>query len=396
MNGTYSESGTQTNAITTTGPHRLNTGDTVQLTFTDTSGNPAPPNQAYVATATGTNTFTVNAPNLSSGTYSQSNNVITVNVSSHGLLPGNAEYLVFTSGGAANGLYQVVTTNSTTSFTVATPDAARRSGNCLLPKVAASGFTQTGTNITIVCSGPHGLITNESLFINFNTVSPVDGQYQVAGIPDATHFTVNVTTSSNQTQSGFSIYPLAPPVLTRSGNIVVQWSTWNLGYTDTGSSSSLSQSPLRAPTVFNFFYPDYQFPGILASAGLTTPEFQLTSDTGVALLMNFLAGGILNNASNTNGLSSFTGGNGSLVLDIGPWMTTNYTAAAGVPGLVDGLNTLLLAGQLSTGARTNIVNYVTNTVNFPFGTPPTQTQMRDRVRAAVHLIINSPDFTIQK
>jgi hypothetical protein len=77
-------------------------------------------------------------------------------------------------------------------------------------------------------------------------------------------------------------------------------------------------------------------------------------------------------------------------------MTTNYTAAAGVPGLVDGLNTLLLAGQLSTGARTNIVNYVTNTVNFPFSTPPTQTQMRDRVRAAVHLIINSPDFTIQK
>ena len=396
MNGTYSESGTQTNTITTVGSHRLNNGDTVQLTFTDTSGNPAPPNQAYTATATGVNTFTVNAPNLSSGTYSQSNNVITVNVSSHGLLPGNAAYLVFTTGGAATGLYQVVTTNSTSSFTVATPDAARRSGNCLLPKVAASGFTQTGTNITIVCSGPHGLITNESLFINFNTVSPADGQYQVAGIPDASHFTVNVTTSSNQTQSGFSVYPLAPPVLTRSGNVVVQWSTWNLGSTDSGSSSSLSQSPLSAPTVFNFFYPDYQFPGILASAGLTTPEFQLTSDTGVALLMNFLAGGILNNTGNTNGLSSFTGGNGSLVLDIGPWMTTNNTAAAGVPGLVDGLNSLLLAGQLSVGAKTNIVNYVTNTVNFPFGTPPTQTQIRDRVRAVVHLIISSPDFSIQK
>jgi hypothetical protein len=32
--------------------------------------------------------------------------------------------------------------------------------------------------------------------------------------------------------------------------------------------------------------------------------------------MNFIEGGILNNTGNTNGLSSFTGGNGSIVLDI--------------------------------------------------------------------------------
>ena len=34
-------------------------------------------------------------------------------------------------------------------------------------------------------------------------------------------------------------------------------------------------------------------------------------------------------------------------------------------------------------------------VNFPY-TTPTQTQMRDRVRAVAHLITASPDFTIQK
>ncbi len=394
--GTYSENGDRPMTITTPAPHRLNNNDTVLLNFTDTSGNPAPPNQAYSVTSTaGANTFTVNAPNLLAGSYTQTTNTITVNISGNGLQPGNAAYLVFTTGGAANGLYQVIVTNSTSSFTVTTPDAATRSGNCLLPRIAASGFTQTGTNVTVSCAGPHGLVVNESLFVNFNTLSPADGQYQVATIPDTTHFTINLTTSSNQTQSSFNIYPLGPPVLTRSGNVVVQWSTWNLGYTDTGSSSSLLQSPLRSPTVFNFFFPNYEFPGALASAGLTTPEFQLTSDTGVALQMNFLSGGILNNTGNTNGLSSFTGGDGDLVLDVGPWMTTNYTAAAGVPGLVDGLNTLLLAGQLSAVAKTNIVNYVTST-NFPFGTPPTQTQIRDRVRAVVHLLINSPDFTIQK
>jgi hypothetical protein len=75
-------------------------------------------------------------------------------------------------------------------------------------------------------------------------------------------------------------------------------------------------------------------------------------------------------------------------------MTTNYTASANVPALVDNLNSLLLAGQLSARAKTNIINYVTNTVNF--ANPTNQVQMRDRVRAVVHLLICSPDFTIQK
>ncbi len=399
MTGTYTESGSQIIAITTPTPHRMNSGDTVELTFTDTSGNPAPPNQSYGVTVTNVNSFNISAPNLLTGSYGQTNNVITVNVSGNGLVPGNAVYLVFTTGGAANGLYLVTAVNSSTQFTVSTPDFATRSGNCLLPKISASGFVQSGTNITVSCAGPHALVANETIYIPASAIYISPGQYQVAGIPDTTHFTIYTTNSTSQTQSGFSIYPLGPPPLTRSGNVTLQQSTWNLGYTDpgyVGVTSSLLQSPLRSPTVFNFYFPNYEFPGALASAGLTTPEFQLTSDTGIALQMNFLEGGILNNAGNTNGLSSFTGGNGDIVLDIGSWMTTNYTSAAGIPNLVSNLNTLLLAGQLSAAAQTNIVNYVTNTANFPFSAPPNAPQMRDRVRAVVHLIVSSPDFTIQK
>ena len=84
------------------------------------------------------------------------------------------------------------------------------------------------------------------------------------------------------------------------------------------------------------------------------------------------------------------------MLDVGAWMNTNFTVSANVPALVDSLSTVLIAGELSAGAKTNIVNYVTNTVYFPFSTPPTATQMRDRVRAVVHLIVNSPDYSIQK
>ena len=395
MTATYSESGDRTITLTTPTAHRLNNNDTILLSFTDTSGNAAPPSQSYSVTATGTNTFTVNAPNLLNGTYTQSTNTITVNISNHGLLPGSAVYLVFSTGGAANGLYQVVGTNSTSSFRVSTPDAAVRSGNCLFPKLSASGFTQTGTNVTVSCAGPHGFVVGESLYVIFNVALPVTGQYQVATIPDATHFTLIATNSTTQTQGGFSIYPLGPPVLTRSGTAVMQQSTWAMNTTDTGTTSSLLQTPLSSPTVFNFYFPDYKFPGLLASAGLTTPEFQLTSDTGVVLQMNFLEGGILNNTGNTNGLSSFAGGNGAIVLDLGPWMTTNYTADAGVSNLVSNLNTLLLAGQLSARSQTNITGFVAST-NFTYGSPPTATQMRDRVRAVVHLITASPDFTIQK
>jgi hypothetical protein len=394
LSGTYNESGTQTNSITTTVPHRLNNGDVVNLIFTDASGNPAPPNQAYSVTATGPTTFNVTVPNLAAGTYGQTNNVITVNISNHGLVLGNTAYLVFTTGGASNGLYVVTATNSTSQFIVATPDGTTLSGNCLLPKISASGFVQSGTNVIVSCAGPHGLVTNEMIYIPASEVYLTNAQYQITGIPDATHFTFNTTNSASQTQSGFTFYPLGPPVLTRNGSVAVQNSTWNLGYTDTGTSASLLQSPLRAPTVFNFYFPNYEFPGALSSAGLTTPEFQLTSDTGVALQMNFLAGALLNNGNNTNGLSSFTGGDGDIVLDLGPWMTTNYTLNAGVPNLVSNLNTLLLAGQLSAAAQTNIINFVTNTANF--ASPTNQTQMRDRVRAVVHLIVSSPDFTIQK
>jgi hypothetical protein len=208
---------------------------------------------------------------------------------------------------------------------------------------------------------------------------------------DPTHFTINLTTSSNQTQSGFTIYPLNAPSLTRSGNVAAQYSTWNVGATDSGNSPSLSQTPLRAPTVFNYFYPGYEFPGAIASAGITTPEFQLTSDTGVALLMNFLESGLLNNGNNTNGISSFTSGGGAIAMDLGPWMGTNYTANANVGALVDGISSVLLAGELSSAVKTNIVGYVTN--NFPTSS---STWQRDRVRAVVHQIVNSPDYSIQR
>jgi hypothetical protein len=216
----------------------------------------------------------------------------------------------------------------------------------------------------------------------------------VTAVPTAHQFSIRSSVAEDRVESDPLVLPLVAAPLTRSGSVTIRYGTYEMDYTDSGNSSSLSQTPLNSPTVFNFFFPDFKFQGILASAGLTTPEFQLTSDTSVVLQMNFLAGGIFNNGANTNGLSSFTGGNGAVMLDVLPWMTPAYTSDAGVPGLVEALSTVLCAGQLSPAAKAIIVSYVANS-RFPY-TTPTATQMRDRVRAVVHLLATSPEYTIQR
>ena len=196
-------------------------------------------------------------------------------------------------------------------------------------------------------------------------------------VPDATHFTTLVPSVGNQTQNNATVFPLVAPPLPRSGNVLVQWGTWVLNATDTGSTYSLGQTPLNSPTVFNFFFPGYKFPGPLTTAGLTTPEFQLTSDTTASWQMNFLEGGVLGNGNNTNGISSFNNGGGAIAIDLGPWMTPANTSNAGIPGLVDSLNSLLCGGQLSASAKTQIVNYANH---LPLHHPDLHPNARPRSR----------------
>jgi hypothetical protein len=324
--------------------------------------------------------------------------LITVSNSSHGLLVGHQLYLTFTSGGARSGIFTVAGILSSSVFTVTASDSASRAGSCVFPKWTGGGFSQTGNTITFSTTGPHGLLPGRDVFIRFpSTGSGTNGTYRVTSVPNPTRFTIVSSVSANRSESDPLVLPLVAAPITRSGAVTIKYSTWNMNYTDGGSSSSLSQTPLNAPTVFNYFFPDYKFQGILASAGLTTPEFQLTSDSSAVAQMNFITSAIFNNGNNTNGLSSFSSGNGSIALDVGPWMTPAITSNAGIPGLVDSFNTLLCAGQLSTAARNIISSYVADNTRFPLASPtPTNAQMRDRVRAVLHLVVSSPEFIVQR
>lgn len=50
----------------------------------------------------------------------------------------------------------------------------------------------------------------------------------------------------------------------------------------------IGQSPLRAPSVFNWFLPDYVVPGAMAEAGLFAPEMQIASETNLVSRVNQL------------------------------------------------------------------------------------------------------------
>jgi len=396
LKASYKQSGSQAVTITSSKPHRLNNGDDVYLYFGTRSG---PTSRTYNdVTVTDAKTFVVNVGGASFGTYGQVTNTITVTNSGHGLSVGQQIYLTITSGGAASAIYTVASVVSSSVFIVNTASTTARAGSCSFSKWTGIGYIQSGTNITFITSAPHGLSTSRYVYVDFlGNGSVTNGSYRVARVDSPTRFTIHSTVSANRTESDSTLFPLSAAPVTRSGSVTVRYSTWNMGYTDGGNSSSLSQTPLNAPTVFNFFFPDYKFQGILASAGLTTPEFQLTSDTSTILQMNFISGGIFSSSGNTNGLSSFASGNGSIMLDLGPWMTQANTANAGIPALVDSLNTLLCAGQLSAAAKNIIVTYVAVTSRFPLASPvPTNSQMRDRVRAIVHLITASPEFSVQR
>ena len=99
------------------------------------------------------------------------------------------------------------------------------------PKAAFWAAMMIGAALRIYC-------------VVFTSGTGSNGQYQVASVPDPTHFTFWVTNSLRQTQNSMTVYPLVAPPIVRSGNVADQTSTWHMSSTD----GSLTQSPLNSPT----------------------------------------------------------------------------------------------------------------------------------------------------
>ena len=516
--GSYTQTGARAITVNTSSPHKLASGNSVFLDFTSGDANQAPWTGTYSATVTSATQFTVNAINWATGTYSipANSTVCTVTMSNHWLQNGHRVFMDFTSGAADGSAaldrreYLLTSasaetgTNITFTFTVGDTSASVRSGNCMIPRFSPGSYTigasglpaPNDRRVTMRTNEDHHLAVGDQVQLNIfdGNPRPADLVATVESVVDLTTWTFLVSSSVSgyaASQGINSVYqfPLVSQPVNRSGTINSRSSTYQLGNTDT----NLEQSPLNADTVFNFFLPDYKFPGELAGAGLTTPEFQLTSETTTVRQANFLFNGVFNPGT-TNGFSSFSSGNNALVMDYSTWMTGNaanlglgapsntgvpWTHNQNIAALVDQLATLLTANQMtpavkeivrdflglpiasigtgnpcvvntvrphgyatgqtvflsgvtggtfsptaafgsnSTGRVVTVVDPDTFTVTgvnctaAPSGTQvatahasqvaydqgssnPSATQRRDRIRSILHLILTSPDFSVQR
>ena len=140
------------------------------------------------------------------------------------------------------------------------------------------------------------------------------------------------------------------------------------------TATRLGQSPLRSPSVFNFFRPGYvpQGAGFTAN-GLVAPELQIVNESTVAAWVNFMQGAVQN-------------GSGGLVADY----STEIALAADPAALMNRLNLLLAANQLSAATVSTIAAAITS-INAS-----TAAGQKTRVQAAVLLVLASPEYLAQK
>lgn len=146
---------------------------------------------------------------------------------------------------------------------------------------------------------------------------------------------------------------------------------------------NLAQAALRAPTVFNFYEPNFVLPGAVAAAGLYAPEFQILTDTTALTQPNFYYQYIYATRSTTDMNQQTVG------LTLNDWLPVSRTPAQ----LVGMLNNILAAGGLSKASTDRITAAITA---MPAGTATNTANDLERVRSAIYLVITSPQAAIQK
>jgi uncharacterized protein (DUF1800 family) len=159
---------------------------------------------------------------------------------------------------------------------------------------------------------------------------------------------------------------------------------WTVG--STSNSTSLGQSPLAAPSVFNFYRPGYSPPNTkIGNTGLVAPEMQIVDEVTVAGYANTLQTTI------NSGIGS---GN-----DVRAPLTAEVALANDPAALAERMNSLLLYGSMSAGLKQRIVDSVAG-VAIPASNGTNQaaidTALLNRAKLAVYLTMVSPDYLIQR
>ncbi len=188
-----------------------------------------------------------------------------------------------------------------------------------------------------------------------------------------------------------SAYLRAFPHTSDTGN-------FKIGNTDS-VATSLGQTPLRAPSVFNFFRPGYVPPGTAtAAAGLVAPEMQLVNETSVSGWVNCMRDNLSSGVGQYNGtIGTTTFNRRDLQRD---WST--QTALAATPDLlVASVTDKLLYGLAGTDLKAQIAAAIAK-IAIPAlnatgsNLAAVDAAKRARVNAALLMTLASPEFLTQK
>lgn len=138
------------------------------------------------------------------------------------------------------------------------------------------------------------------------------------------------------------------------------------------------QAPLRAQSVFNFFHPDYRPIGDLIDQDMVAPELEITTDTQIIDANNDLGKRIF----------SYVPGPNPNPVDVLIDLSRDAPLAADPAQLVDRYDLLFMSGQMSDSMRSTLLNYLSSIGG--------SNQNPQRVQEALYLILNSPEYSVQK
>jgi len=152
-------------------------------------------------------------------------------------------------------------------------------------------------------------------------------------------------------------------------------------------ADQIGQAPLYAPTVFNFFKPDFAPSGEMRDAQLVGPEFQILTDTTSTALANKLFWEVF---------CMYVGSTDCWGADQSAMLLLDENSAAALaasdPGaLIDRYNGLLMAGQMSPFMRNVLVTRLNQMQAAQYNHLG-----RARLQEALYLILTSPEYSIQK
>jgi uncharacterized protein (DUF1800 family) len=159
------------------------------------------------------------------------------------------------------------------------------------------------------------------------------------------------------------------------------------GYAFTTRDAAMGQQPFRAPSVFNFYPPDYPLP--LGGGLLSPPAKLMTAATAVArhnLVYDWTVTGDAASRSEYAAQSTIAGATGTT-----PDWSVWDGFGSNTSGMLDLINLLMLNNTMSAAQRTALttaVNAITNT--------DATMQAHKRAQAALYIVGSSPQFQVDR